>query len=186
MGAIKFGCPDCASSGAVMTATATIAPVKLSAAMQQREDQDMTTPDQTGALANARLAFIGAGVMGEAMIAGLLNRGLVAVSQIVASHPRADRRERLVSRFGIDTAESNRDAAEGADLVFLTVKPQVLGSVMKQLHGRLNAEQVAVSVIAGASIRALSNGLGHDAIARVMPNTPAQIGQGMMVWTSTA
>ena len=146
----------------------------------------MTTPDQTGALANARLAFIGAGVMGEAMIAGLLNQGLVAASQIVASHPRADRRERLVSRFGIETAESNRDAAEGADLVFLTVKPQVLGAVMKQLHGRLNAEQVAVSVIAGASIRALSNGLGHDAIARVMPNTPAQIGQGMMVWTSTA
>src|SRR6476620_12694248 len=105
----------------------------------------MTATEQSGALANARLAFIGAGVMGEAMIAGLLNRGLVAASQIVASHPRADRREKLVSRLGIDATESNRDAAEDADLVFLTVKPQVLGSVMKQLHGRLNAEQVAVS-----------------------------------------
>ncbi len=145
----------------------------------------MTATDQAGALANARLAFIGAGVMGEAMIAGLLNRGLVAASQIVASHPRADRRETLVSRLGIDATESNRDAAEDADLVFLTVKPQVLGSVMKQLHGRLNPEQVVMSIIAGASIRALSNGLGHDAIVRVMPNTPAQIGQGMMVWTST-
>ena len=97
----------------------------------------MVATDQAGALANARLAFIGAGVMGEAMIAGLLDRGLVAASQIVASHPRADRREKLVSRFGIETTESNRDAVDGADLVFLTVKPQVLGSVMKQLHGRL-------------------------------------------------
>ena len=145
----------------------------------------MASKEQRGALEGAKLAFIGVGVMGEAMIAGLLTQGLVSAAQMVASHPRADRRERLENRFGIAATESNRDAAEGADLVFLTVKPQVLGAVMKQLHGRLNADQVAVSVVAGASIKALSNGLGHDAIARVMPNTPAQIGQGMMVWTST-
>ncbi len=143
-------------------------------------------PGTDGILAGARVAFLGAGVMAEAMIAGLLAKEMIAPERIVASHPRADRRERLHDRFGIVVAAENREAAEGADLVLLTVKPQVLGGVMKQLHGRLEPRQVAISIIAGASIGALSRGLGHDAIVRVMPNTPAQIGQGMSVWTSTA
>lgn len=137
-------------------------------------------------LADSRLAFVGAGVMAESMIAGLLTRRLVEPTQIVVSHPRADRRQRLIDRFGIDAIESNRDAAAEADLVLLTVKPQILSGLMKQLHGRLERRQVAISIIAGASIAKLSQGLGHDAIVRVMPNTPAQIGEGMMVWTSTA
>lgn len=136
-------------------------------------------------LSGARLAFVGAGVMAEAMIAGLLNRCLVKPSQIVASHPREDRRQRLSDRFGIMTVESNREAVTHADIVLLTVKPQVLTTVMKQLHGRLEPRQIAMSIVAGASISKLSRGLGHDAIVRVMPNTPAQIGQGMMVWTAT-
>lgn len=136
-------------------------------------------------LADSRIAFVGAGVMAESMIAGLLSRGLVEPTQIVASHPRADRRQRLTDRFGIEATESNRDAATQADLVMLTVKPQILTGVMKQLHGRLEPRQVAISIIAGASIAKLTLGLGHSAIVRVMPNTPAQIGEGMMVWTST-
>ncbi|HEV2107567.1 MAG TPA: NAD(P)-binding domain-containing protein, partial [Thermomicrobiales bacterium] len=136
-------------------------------------------------LRGARLVIVGAGVMAEAMVAGLLNREMVAPSQIVASHPRAERRAQLTHRFGIGTVESNREAVEQGDLVLLTVKPQVLGGVMKQLHGRLEPRQVAVSGIAGASISTLSQGLGHDAIVRVMPNTPAQVGRGMSVWTAT-
>jgi pyrroline-5-carboxylate reductase len=123
--------------------------------------------------------------MAEAMIAGLLDRRLVAPEQIAASHPREDRRKRLVDRFGIRAVDGNWEAATQSDLVLLTVKPQVLTAVMRQLHGRLEPRQVAISIIAGASIDKLSRGLGHDAIVRVMPNTPAQIGQGMMVWTST-
>jgi len=138
-----------------------------------------------GVLEGTNLAFVGAGVMAESMIAGLLNRGLVAPAQIVASHPREDRRRRLVDRFGIRTVEGNREAATQSDLVLLTVKPQVLTAVMRQLHGRLEPRQVAISIIAGASIDKLSRGLGHDAIVRVMPNTPAQVGQGMIVWTCT-
>jgi pyrroline-5-carboxylate reductase len=140
---------------------------------------------ESGALAGATLAFVGAGVMAESMIAGLLKRGLVDPAQIVASHPREDRRDRLVSRHGIRVTESNEDAATGADLVLLTIKPQVLTSVMKQLRGKLEPRQVVISVIAGANVDALSNGLGHNAIVRVMPNTPAQIGEGMLVWSTT-
>ena len=138
------------------------------------------------ALAGARLAFVGAGVMAESMIAGLLGRGMIRPDRIVASHPREDRRQRLHQRFGIATVEGNREAATQGDLVLLTVKPQVLAVVMRQLHGRLEPRQVAVSVIAGAGIGTLSRGLGHDAIVRVMPNTPAQVGQGMSVWTATS
>lgn len=136
-------------------------------------------------LDGTRLAFVGTGVMGESMIAGLLSRGLVAPEQIVASHPRANQREAIARRFGVRTVEGNREAIAGADVIFLTVKPQVLPSVLDQLHGTLEPRQVAVSVVAGASIATLRGGLGHDAIGRVMPNTPAQIGQGMLVWTAT-
>jgi len=136
-------------------------------------------------LAGSRLAFVGAGVMAESMIAGLLGRGMLVPAQITASHPRQERRDTLRERFGITVVESNREAAAAAELVLLTVKPQVLGPVMRQLQGRLEPRQVAISVIAGATIGTLSRGLGHDAIVRVMPNTPAQVGQGMSVWTAT-
>jgi pyrroline-5-carboxylate reductase len=142
--------------------------------------------DASNSLSGVRIAFVGSGVMGEAMLAGLLAQGLVDPSQIVASHPRANRREQLSDRYGIDVAESNPEAASDADLVVLTIKPQVLAPVMRQLNGRLQANQVVISILAGATFAKLSNGLEHDALVRVMPNTPAQIGQGMLVWTSTA
>jgi pyrroline-5-carboxylate reductase len=123
--------------------------------------------------------------MAEAMIAGLISRQLLDPTHIVASHPRRDRGEMLEKRFGIKSAESNVDATCGADLVFLTVKPQMLSTVMKQLHGKLTPSQTVISIVAGANVQTLSRGLGHDCIARVMPNTPAQVGQGMSVWTTT-
>ena len=149
------------------------------------DDPDADPSPDPAPLDDAVVAFVGAGVMAESMIAGLLKRGLVGPDRIVASHPRADRRKRLEDRFGIRAVEGNREVAAGADLVMLTVKPQVLGQVVKQLHGRLEPRQVVASVIAGASIDTLRRGLGHDAIVRVMPNTPAQIGEGMSVWAST-
>ncbi len=152
---------------------------------------DSAEAGESSALANsnplgdARIAFIGAGVMAESMIAGLLKNALIPADHIVASHPREDRRQRLQERFGIFTTESNRDAAHSADLVLLTIKPQVLQAVMRQLSGSLLPQQVVVSVIAGAPIDVLVNGLGHQAVVRVMPNTPAQVGQGMSVWSTT-
>ncbi len=137
-------------------------------------------------LEGVKLAFVGAGVMAESIIGGLLSREMVAPERIVASHPRADRRARLEAHLGITTVEGNREAAAGADLVLLTIKPQVLTAVMRQLHGRLEPRQVAISIIAGASLGSLSRGLGHDVIVRVMPNTPAQVGAGMSVWCATA
>lgn len=147
---------------------------------------EQSNDEASGALSETRLAFVGAGVMAEAMIAGLLDRHLVEPSQIVASHPREDRRTSLERKFGIQALDSNRDAIAGCELVFLTVKPQALAGVMKQLYGRVEPRQVVISIVAGAGVEALSRGLGHGGIVRVMPNTPAQIGQGMMVWTATS
>jgi pyrroline-5-carboxylate reductase len=141
--------------------------------------------DASNSLSGVRIAFVGSGVMGEAMLAGLLAQDLVDPSQIVASHPRANRREQLCDRYGIGVAESNLEAASEADLVVLTIKPQVLAPVMRQLEGRLREDQVVISVLAGTTFAKLTNGLDHGALVRVMPNTPAQIGQGMLVWTST-
>jgi pyrroline-5-carboxylate reductase len=141
--------------------------------------------DERTALAGVKIAFVGSGVMGEAMLAGLLVQRLVDPSQIVASHPRADRREQLIEHYQIGAAESNLDAALGADLVVLTVKPQVLAPIMRQLQGQLREDQVVISILAGTTFAKLRSGLEHDALVRVMPNTPAQVGQGMLVWTST-
>ncbi|HYP62087.1 MAG TPA: pyrroline-5-carboxylate reductase [Thermomicrobiales bacterium] len=145
-------------------------------------------PNATGASNpefNGRISFVGAGVMAESMIAGLLAKQVVRPDQITASHPRADRLAKLEERFGIATAQDNRFAAQSADVVFLTVKPQVLWEVMPQLAGSLTPRQVVVSIVAGANIETLESGLLHNMIARVMPNTPAQVGAGMMVWAAT-
>ncbi len=132
-----------------------------------------------------RLAVIGAGVMGEAVIAALLRRGLAQPADITACDVVAQRREHLSQAYGIPIAEQAASAAGGVDLVVLAVKPQEFPAVADELRGRLAAGQTAVSIMAGVSLTALRDGLGHDAIVRAMPNTPAQIGEGMVVWTAT-
>ncbi len=144
----------------------------------------MMTGEDRG-LEATTLAFIGAGVMAESMIAGLLGKGIVRPSQIVASHPRPERRERLETRFGIRVVESNVEAAKDSDLVFLTIKPQVLAPVIAELRGHLTSNQVVISILAGANLGLLQRGLVHGGVIRVMPNTPAQIGEGMSVWCGT-
>src|SRR6476659_3771223 len=106
--------------------------------------------EASDSLAGSSLSVGGAGVMAEAMIAGLLDRGLVSPRQIVASHPRQDRRDALTRKWGVAATASNEEAAAQSDLVFRTVKPQALSGVSAQLHGRLTPNQVAISVVAGA------------------------------------
>jgi pyrroline-5-carboxylate reductase len=138
-----------------------------------------------GALRDTSVSFVGAGAMAEAMLAGVLKGGLMDPEQICVSHPRAARREELHARYGVRTTESNARAADETEIVVLTVKPQVLRSLLAELRGALKPEQMALSIVAGASVDAVATGLLHSAIARAMPNTPAQIGQGMTVWTAT-
>jgi pyrroline-5-carboxylate reductase len=148
---------------------------------------------QPNPLAGARLSFVGVGAMAEAMIAGLLRRELVTPEQITGSHPRPARREELRARYGIRAVESNREAAEAsrpgdgraASVVVVAVKPQRIGKVLGELRGALAQGQLALSVVAGARMETLAGELGHAAVVRAMPNTPAQIGEGMTAWTAT-
>ncbi len=134
---------------------------------------------------NTRLAFIGSGVMAEAMIKGILDKKLVQPEQIIPSDPLPERIEELRQRYGVEGTRDNTYAARSANIVVLSVKPQVLSKVLKELHGLLRPDQLVLSIVAGARIGSMARQLGHEAIVRVMPNTPAQVGAGMSVWTTT-
>ncbi len=149
-------------------------------------------------LEHARLAFIGCGVMAEAIIAGLLRKKLVTADQLVGSHPRAARREELYTKYGVRMFESNREAAVAAhpkdeypdnvrtgSQVILSIKPQRLSRVLGELKGAIHPEQLVVSIVAGARCETIATELLHPAIVRTMPNTPSQIGEGMTTWTGT-
>lgn len=133
-----------------------------------------------------RVGIVGAGVMAEAMIAGLLADRAVAPDRLLASHPRRDRRDLLAERHGIHPVASNREALTEADVVVIAVKPQMLARVMRELRGRIGPDQVVVSIVAGATLRSLVDGLRHPAVVRAMPNTPSQIRRGMTVWAASA
>ncbi|HEV7811050.1 MAG TPA: pyrroline-5-carboxylate reductase [Candidatus Limnocylindrales bacterium] len=137
------------------------------------------------ALNDRTIATIGSGVMAEAMIAGLLRGELVAPSQIVASHPRAERRDHLRSEYGIRVVGDNREAIAAADVVLLGIKPQMLLRVGGEIGPSLRRGQVVLSVLAGATTKALIGTLGHDQVIRAMPNTPARLGKGVTVWYAT-
>lgn len=131
-----------------------------------------------------RVGIVGAGVMAEAMIAGLVADRAVRPSALVASHPRRERRAALAGAHGIRVVARNRDAVTEADIVVVAVKPQMLRAVMRELAPALADRQVVLSIVAGATLRTLTTGLRHAAVVRAMPNTPAQIRKGMAVWAA--
>ena len=133
---------------------------------------------------NKTIAFIGPGVMAEAMIAGLLLQKLASPKNITASGPREERGEELHKKYGIKVTTDNASAVHEADVVVLSVKPQRLSEVMKGLKG-IRTGALVLSIIAGANMKKISTGLKHKAIVRSMPNTPGQIGEGITVWAAS-
>ncbi|HEX77426.1 MAG TPA: pyrroline-5-carboxylate reductase [Dehalococcoidia bacterium] len=131
------------------------------------------------------IAVIGGGVMGTAFVQGILRQGLLSPQDIRVHDLVAERCHRLAQEHGVAVAESNLKASEGAEVVILAIKPQNLAEVMAELRGKLDPEQVALSIVAGARMETLRSGLGHDKVVRAMPNTPGQIGQGITIWTAT-
>ena len=123
--------------------------------------------------------------MAEALIGGVLEAGLAAAGEVAVGEPVEARRSYLVERHGVNAGPSNPEVVAGADIVVLSVKPQNLDEAMADVGSGLNGEQVVLSIVAGARMATLVNGLNHAAVVRVMPNTPAQIGAGMSVWTSS-
>lgn len=123
-------------------------------------------------------AIIGTGVMGETLLAGLLRAGW-ATDNLVAADRRQLRREEIAARYGVRTAP-NADAVRDADTVILVVKPQDIPDVLPEIRGNLRSGAVVVSLCAGVSTAQLEASLAPGvAVVRVMPNTPAQVDEGM-------
>lgn len=135
---------------------------------------------------NKKIVFIGPGVMAEAMIAVLIRENLAKPDMLIASGPRAERTEDLAARYSITGTTDNAVAASEGDVVVLSVKPQRLDAVLDGLRGSIKEEALIISIVAGAPIAKISGILGHQAVIRAMPNTPAQIGEGITVWTASA
>ncbi len=136
-------------------------------------------------LVDTRIAFIGSGIMAEAMITGLLRQEVTSADCIVASGPRVERGDYLSEKYGVGVTTDNREALKEAGIVVLSVKPQMLAAVISDLRGLIPPEALVLSIVAGAKIDTIEQGLDHKAIVRSMPNTPAQIGEGITVWTAS-
>lgn len=132
-----------------------------------------------------KIAFIGGGNMGEAILAAILRKRLAAEADICISDISPQRRQYLKEKYMIATTESNQDVVSGADIVVLAVKPQNTQEIYSEIKRTIKSEHVVLSIVAGVKMTSLCRELGHRRIVRVMPNTPAQVGFGMSGWTAT-
>jgi len=130
---------------------------------------------------DGKLAVIGGGRMGEAIIKGLLDASALSASAVVVAEPSEPRRSALSSAYGVQCVADGAQALEGAAIVLLAVKPQVIDAVVTSLSAHVGTAMV-VSIAAGISCARLESLLpAGTAVIRVMPNTPAMVGQGMSV-----
>lgn len=123
--------------------------------------------------------------MGEAILSAILNEGLSKPGDICVSDVSESRRQYIEQKYNVAVTSDNRLASAKRDVVILAIKPQNSAEVLVGLSGRLTSGQVVLSIIAGTRIDTLCQGLKHRHIVRAMPNTPAQIGEGMSAWTAT-
>jgi pyrroline-5-carboxylate reductase len=132
-----------------------------------------------------KISFVGGGTMGEAIIKSLLAKGVAKPGDITVSDVSQSRRDILKKTYGVKATADNGEAVKGAEVVVLAVKPQELSKVLGGLKGLLS-QQLVLSIAAGATLESIGQGLDHSCLVRAMPNMPAQIGEGITVWTATA
>ncbi len=127
------------------------------------------------AVLNCNITFIGGGNMAQALIGGLLARGLPA-TRITVSDP-VEKIRLLLAEKDVHTTDDNLVAIRDADIVLLAVKPQYLANILKALKGQLEGKLV-ISIVAGAEISTIAHVLETERVVRVMPNTPALVQTG--------
>lgn len=125
------------------------------------------------------IGFIGAGNMAEALIRGLVHGGVVPAGHIVASAPRRERLDELHASYGIVTTTDNREVARRAQVLVLSVKPQILERVLSEIASQVQPHALVVSVAAGVDTETIEGHLPDGArVVRAMPNTPALVRAG--------
>jgi pyrroline-5-carboxylate reductase len=136
-------------------------------------------------MSKTRIAFIGAGNMATSLIGGLRAQGVDA-ALIRASDPGAEQRAKVAAEHGIELFADNAQAIEGADVVLIAVKPQMMKAVCEALRPSLKPNQLVVSIAAGITCASMNKWLGEHPIVRCMPNTPALLRQGVSGLYATA
>lgn len=134
---------------------------------------------------NKIISFIGGGVMGEAMMKGLIDKQVVQPDQLIVADPRTKRGQELAAKYGVHYTANNIEAAEKAHILVFSIKPQALGEVLPEARRGAHNCELILSIMAGVRIETVANGVANASVVRAMPNTPAQIGQGITVWTAT-
>lgn len=132
-----------------------------------------------------KLAFIGGGMMGEAVIAGAIDNQVTDAGSITVCDVSDERRRHLASKHRVTASDSASDTVNSADMVVLAVKPQEFAVAAKSLSGSLKPDQTVISIMAGVPIETIASLTGHHGVVRAIPNTPSTIGEGMTIWTAT-
>lgn len=130
-------------------------------------------------LTKAKIGFLGGGAMAEALLMGLIKTGLVLTDHICISDINADRLAYLTKKFRVATTQNSRQVAEQSDILFLTVKPQVVETVFELVQSAVKADTLVVSIVAGLTIERIETVFVKNSVIRVMPNTPLAVGEGM-------
>jgi pyrroline-5-carboxylate reductase len=124
--------------------------------------------------------------MGEAIVTGLVNAGVCRIEDLSVAEAVEARRGALQSAHpGLSVVADVKDGIDGRAAVIVAVKPQDFAKAAGALGAALKPEQLVISIMAGLRIGSLVNGLGHDRVVRVMPNTPAALGKGFSGWMAT-
>lgn len=123
--------------------------------------------------------------MAEAILRAILDKGLVNPSAVMVGEPLAARRQELYDKLGVTAVADNIEVIGGAEVVLLAIKPQVVARAMAEIASVISSEALVLSIVAGLTLETIRQALPVRAVVRVMPNTPAQIGEGMSVWLAT-
>ncbi len=129
-----------------------------------------------------KLAVIGAGNMGGAIATAVIQAELVLPKNLLLIEPDERKRENLGNQLTCASSNQFDDLSENFDLILLAIKPQISGEVLTNLRVHLHPHQLLLSILAGTSMESLQQLSGHTKVVRIMPNTPAQLAQGMSVF----
>ena len=130
-------------------------------------------------MATYSLAVIGTGNMGSAIINGLLGKELFTPGSIIVRDKDTERMEMLVRDTGVNKAVSNEEAVRSAEITLLAVKPRDITPLLKEIRNAVIKDSLIISIAAGITTAAIESELGKIPVIRVMPNTPALIGEGV-------
>jgi pyrroline-5-carboxylate reductase len=133
----------------------------------------------------AKIGFIGAGNMAEAIIKGIIDAKVYKSKDIIISDIRAGQVKALCRKYKVKSASDNCKLAKAVDVLVLSTKPQNMAEVLEGIKGAVGKSTLIISIAAGITTKRIQKVLGNVPVIRVMPNTPALIGQGAAVMYAT-